>query len=168
MASFLVLAPRSQNGERDNDSTVFIRDGFAALAFILPVPWLLVHRLWFEAALVLGATIAISMVGTFTGHEDMAALVTALLSLLVGFEANAWRAAALERRGFEQLAVVDARNAGDAETAWFLGPNFAPTAKPAMSSGVKSDGPLLPATQRPAFQPAIGGMVGLVSHRGEN
>ncbi len=85
MASFLVLVPRMSNGERDDDGTVFIRDGFSVLAFILPLVWLLVHRLWFVAALVLGATIAISMVGTFTGHEDMAAFVTALLSLLVGF-----------------------------------------------------------------------------------
>ncbi len=167
MASFLVLVPRMSNGERDDDGTVFIRDGFSVLAFILPLVWLLVHRLWFVAALVLGATIAISMVGTFTGHEDMAAFVTALLSLLVGFEANNWRAAVLERRGFEQLAVVDARNADDAETAWFLGPNFAPTARPAVSSGVKSDGPLLPTRQKSAPQPTTG-MVGLVSHRGEN
>jgi hypothetical protein len=164
MASFLVLAPRSQNGRRDDDSTVFIRDGFAVLAFILPVPWLLVHRLWFEAALVLGLTIAISVVGDFTGHDDMAAFVTAVLSLLVGFEANNWRAAAVERRGYEQIAVVDARNADDAETTWFLGPNFAPGVTPSTPASLRSDTPSLPA----AHKPALGGMVGLVSHRGEH
>ncbi len=166
MASFLVLAPRSQNGQRDDDRTVFIRDGFAVLAFILPVPWLLVHRLWFEAVLVLGLTIVISVVGDSTGHDDMAAFVTVLLSLLVGFEANNWRAAALERRGCEQIAVVDARNADDAETIWFLGPNIAAVALPSTPASLISDmPPSLPAAAR---KQALGGMVGLVSHRGEH
>lgn len=168
MASFLVLAPRSTNGGRDDENAVFIRDGFAVLAFILPVPLLLIQRLWFEAALVLAVTAGISMAGTLTGHEDMAAFVTILLSLLVGFEANAWRAAALERRGFEQLAVVDAQNADDAETVWFLGPNFVPSTRPAVSTDTRPYTPLDPAaTRKPAVQPSIG-MVGLVSHRGEN
>jgi len=165
MASFLVLAPRSQNGQRDVDSAVFIRDGFAVLAFILPVPWLLVQRLWFEAALILGLTIAISVVGDFTGHDDLAAFVTALLSLLVGFEANNWRAVALERRGLEQVGIVDAGNAADAETIWFLGPNFISAATPPVPPSIRSDPPLLPTA---GHKPALGGMVGLVSHRGEN
>jgi hypothetical protein len=164
MASFLVLAPRSQNGQRDDDSTIFIRDGFAILALILPVPWLLVHRLWFEAALVMGLTIVISVAGNFTGHDDMAAFATALFSLFVGFEANNWRAAALERRGFEEVGIVDSDNAADAETAWFLGPNFAP--------GLRQQAPVDPKVEMPSPpagpKPVLGGMVGLVSHRGDN
>lgn len=162
MASFLVLAPRLQNGQRDEDKTVFIRDGFSVLAFVLPVPWLLVHRLWFEAALVLAGMIAISIVGGSTGHENMAALITGLLSLFVGFEANSWRAAALERRDFEQITIVDAHNAADAETAWLFG-GASPSA-PTPASPVPPTPPELSAGYR---QP-LGGMVGLVSLRGEN
>jgi hypothetical protein len=162
MASFIVLAP-DLDGQRDDDKTVFIRDGFAFLAFILTVPWLLVQRLWFEAAVVFGLMVVISGVGTYTGHEDMAGFVTALLSLLVGFEGNNWRIAALERRGFDQLGVVDARNADDAETAWFLGENFISPAQEAATS----TRPASPSLQV-SHKPALGGMVGLVSHRGEN
>jgi hypothetical protein len=164
MASFLVLA-HSRQGQRDDDSTVFIRDGFSALAFILPVPWLLVQRLWFEAALIFALTLGISMAGALTGYENTAVVVTLLLSILVGFEANNWRAAALERRGFEQLAVVDARNADDAETVWFFRQDFTESVP---STGVKSDAAVLPTARKPAPQRATGGMVGLVSLRGEN
>lgn len=164
MASFLVLAPRPQNGQRDDDSTVFIRDGFAFLAFVLPVPWLLVHRLWFEAALVMGLTVVISAVGNSTGHDNMAAFATALLSLLVGFEANNWRASRLERRGFEQIGIVDSDSAADAETAWFLGPKFAPAMMRQEAAGPKVVMPPL----RGGPNPVLGSMVGLVSHRGDN
>jgi hypothetical protein len=162
MASYLVLTPELRNGHRDDDRTVFVRDGFAFLAFILPVPWLLVQRLWFEAGLVLAATIAISMVGSYTGHEDMAAIVTLLLSLLVGFEANSWRAARLERKGFEPQAVVAARNVADAEIVYFHGDDF--VAEPVTAAEVRTRLSLPPVSPKPA----LGGMVGLVSHRGEN
>ncbi len=161
MASFIVLAPEL-DGQRDDDKTVFVRDGFALLAFILTVPWLLVQRLWFEAAVVFGLMVVISGVGTYTGHEDMAGFITALLSLLVGFEGNNWRIAALERRGFGQLGVVDARNADDAETAWFLGENF--VSSPEVSVSARPAVPSLQVTHKPV----LSGMVGLVSHRGEN
>ncbi|RCW84419.1 DUF2628 domain-containing protein [Phyllobacterium bourgognense] len=161
MASFIVLAPEL-DGQRDDDKTVFVRDGFALLAFILTVPWLLVQRLWFEAAAVFGLMVVISGVGTYTGHEDMAGFITALLSLLVGFEGNNWRIAALERRGFSELGVVNARNADDAETAWFLGENFVSSPEVPVRAH-----PAVPSLQV-AHKPVLSGMVGLVSHRGEN
>ncbi len=164
MASFLVLAPRLENGQRDEDRTVFIRDGFAFVALIVPFLWLLVHRLWFEAALILAAAVIISLIGDYTGHDDMAAFIAMLLSLLVGLEANGWRAAALERRGYEQLGIVDADNAADAETIWFLRPKVTRPAPPAGPASVKPEAAVLPA----APKALLGGMVGLVSHRGEN
>ncbi|CAN7227013.1 DUF2628 domain-containing protein [Phyllobacterium sp. LjRoot231] len=163
MASFIVLAPQL-DGRRDDDKTVFVRDGFAFLAFIFTVPWLLVHRLWFEAAAVFGLMVMISGVGSYTGHQDMAGFVTALLSLLVGFEGNNWRIAALERRGLDQLGVVDARNADDAETARFLGENFISRAQKVSASSR----PAAAASLQVSHKPALGGMVGLVSHRGDN
>ncbi|MEP7452646.1 DUF2628 domain-containing protein [Phyllobacterium sp. SB3] len=162
MASFIVLTPQLRNGLPDEDRAVFIRDGFIWLAFIFPVPWLLLQRLWLEAGLVLAATIAVSLIGSYTGHADMAAIITALLSLLVGLEASRWRHAKLERKGFEQRAVVDAANAGDAEIAYFYGDDF--VAEQPSEPTARVD---MPAQAR-GFKPVVGGMVGLVSHRGEN
>jgi len=164
MASFLVLAPRHENGQPHEEKTVFIRDGFTFLAFILPFVWLLFYRLWFEAALVFLAAAVISAAGSYSGHDGVAAMVGLLLSLLVGLEANNWRAAALKRRGYEETGVVDAENAGDAETIWFHGsrPDRSVTAPaPALSA-------LRPAASPVAPRPALGGMLGLVSHRGES
>ncbi|MHC1547364.1 DUF2628 domain-containing protein [Phyllobacterium sp. K27] len=162
MASFVVLTPQLRNGQPDDDRTVFIRDGFAWLGFIFPVPWLLLQRLWFEAALVFVATIIISLVGNYTEHAGLAAIITALLSLFVGLEASRWRYAKLERKGFEQRAVIDAASADDAEIAYFYGDDF--VAEPLSEAAPKTD----QLTFRSSTAPALGGMVGLVSHRGEN
>lgn len=163
MASFLVLAPQHGNGQRKEEGTVFIRDAFAFLAFILPFIWLLFHRLWFEAALVFLAAAAISVVGNYSGQDGIAALIGLLLSLLVALEANNWRAAALRRRGYEEIGIVDADNAADAETAWFHQQPSRSVTAPAPTQ------PASPAAQAPiTARPApSGGMLGLVSHRGE-
>ncbi|MBN9138495.1 MAG: DUF2628 domain-containing protein, partial [Phyllobacterium sp.] len=101
MTSYIALVPPLQDNQRQDDKTVFIRDGFSIVAFFLPVPWLLFNRLWFEAALVFAAVAAISIVGSYTGHGSLAEIVAALLALLVAFEANNWRIRALEQRGFD-------------------------------------------------------------------
>ncbi|SDO60995.1 DUF2628 domain-containing protein [Phyllobacterium sp. OV277] len=163
MASYIVLVPPLLNNQRQDDKTVFVRDGFAILAFFLPVPWLLFNRLWFEAALVFAAVAAISVVGTYTDHAVLAEIVAALLALLVAFEASNWRIKALERRGFDQAAIVDARSAADAETAYFYGGNFVSTPAPVLPD-LNHDAPLAMSADS---KPIAGGMLGLVGYRGE-
>jgi hypothetical protein len=163
MTSYIVLVPPLQDNQRQDDKTVFIRDGFALIAFFLPVPWLLFNRLWFEAALVFAAVAAISIVGSYTGHGSLAEIVAALLALLVAFEANNWRIRALERRGFDQTAIIDARSAADAETVYFHGEAFVADPEPvlpAIDLAVPSPAPA-------PGKPVAGGMLGLVGYRGE-
>ena len=81
----------------------------------------------------------------------------------MAFEASNWRIKALERRGFDQAAIVDARSAVDAETAYFHGEAF-----------VADPEPVLPAidlaVSSPALapgKPVVGGMLGLVGYRGD-
>ncbi|MFJ7355130.1 DUF2628 domain-containing protein [Phyllobacterium sp. NPDC097923] len=163
MTSYIALVPPLQDNQRQDDKTVFIRDGFSIVAFFLPVPWLLFNRLWFEAALVFAAVAAISIVGSYTGHGNLAEIVAALLALLVAFEASNWRIKALERRGFDQAAIVDARSAADAETAYFHGEAFAADPEPvlpAIDLAVSSPAPA-------PGKPVVGGMLGLVGYRGD-
>ncbi|MCB8835798.1 hypothetical protein LJD42_30085, partial [Escherichia coli] len=87
---------------------------------------------------------AISIVGFYTGPGHLAEIVAALLALLVAFEASNWRIKALERRGFDQAAIVDARSAVDAETAYFLGEAF-----------VADPEPVLPAIDLAVSSPAL-------------
>lgn len=163
MASYIVLIPPLQDNQRQDDRTVFIRDGFALIAFFLPVPWLLFNRLWFEAALVFAAVAAISIVGSYTWHASLAEIVAALLALLVAFEANNWRINALERRGFDQAAIIDARSAADAETIYFHGDAFAADPDPVPPAIDLVMPSAVPAPKKPA----VGGMLGLVGYRGE-
>lgn len=163
MASYIVLVPPLQNNQRQDDKTVFIRDGFAILAFVLPVPWLLFNRLWFEAALVFAAVAAISIVGSYTGHANLAEIVAALLALLVAFEASDWRIRALERRGYDQAAIIDARSAADAETIYFHGDAFAADPEPVLPA-IDLNAPSSTPTEG---KPVAGGMLGLVGYRGE-
>ncbi|MBA8877838.1 DUF2628 domain-containing protein [Phyllobacterium myrsinacearum] len=163
MASYIVLVPPSQDNQVQGDRTVFIRDGFAIIAFVLPVPWLLFNRLWFEAALVFAAVTAISIVGSYTGHGNLAEIVAALLALLVAFEASNWRIKAFERRGFYPAAIIDARSAADAETAYFHGDQFAVAPAPALPDIPR----VAPAVMTTEGKPVAGGMLGLVGYRGE-
>lgn len=163
MTSYIVLVPPLQDNQRQDDKTVFIRDGFSIVAFFLPVPWLLFNRLWFEAALVFAAVAAISIVGSYTSHASLAEIVAALLALLVAFEANNWRIKAFERRGFDQAAIIDAGSAAEAETAYFYGEAFVADPEavpPAIDLDVPSS---MPAERKPV----AGGMLGLVGYRGE-
>jgi hypothetical protein len=163
MASYIVLVPPLQNNQRQDDKTVFIRDGFAIIAFFLPVPWLLFNRLWFEAALVFAAVAAISIVGSYSGHGNLAEIVAALLALLVAFEASNWRIKALERRGFDAAAIVGARSAADAEIAYFHGDHFIETPAPALPNATSTN----PLGMTADSKPVAGGMLGLVGYRGE-
>lgn len=115
MAAYVAMEPPGGNAER----TVLVRDGFTALAFLLPVFWFLFHRLWIEAALALAATLALGSLDTLGGLGGP--LLTLLFSLLAGFEAPALRLWALRRRGWIERGVVEAGNSGDAEARFFLG-----------------------------------------------
>lgn len=163
MTSYIALVPPLQDNQRQDDKTVFIRDGFSIVAFFLPVPWLLFNRLWFEAALVFAAVAAISIVGSYTGHGNLAEIVAALLALLVAFEASNWRIRALERRGFDQAAIIDARSAVDAETAYFHGEAFAADPEPVLPAIDLAVPSPVPAPGKPV----VGGMLGLVGYRGD-
>ncbi|QND51221.1 DUF2628 domain-containing protein [Phyllobacterium sp. 628] len=160
MASYIVLVPPLKGGEPQDDKTVFVKDSFAFLAFILPVPWLLFHRLWFEAALIFVAVAAISIIGNHTNHQILAEGVAALLALLVAFEAANWRVKALERRGFTQVAIVDARSAADAETIYFFGDDFIAAPEPVLPQ-INVD-----SITTPDRKPVTSGMLGLVGYRG--
>lgn len=112
MASYVVMqGPRPQE-------IVFIRDGFAWLAFLLPVPWLLWHRLWIEAALALAATVLLSGLGEWSGLGLAASLLSILVSLFCGLEAAQLRVCALSRRDWQEWGVIDADRLEDAELVY--------------------------------------------------
>ncbi len=117
MASYIVMEPPSRGAE----DAVLVRDGFHIVALILPVVWLLYHRLWIEALAVLVAGLLLGTLGSWFGLGATASAGSLMLAVFVGLEASAMKIAALRRRGWREWGVVEADNAGDAEIRYLSG-----------------------------------------------
>ena len=119
MASYVVMQAPGGAAVRDADDAVFVRDGFAYLAFFLPVVWLLWHRLWIEAALALAVTVGLTAAWQCCGFRSRRRRCSRCWSRSIsGLEGAALRIAALRRRGWRECGVVDADSLDDAETRY--------------------------------------------------
>ena len=114
MARYVVM----QNGT-DSSSADFIRDAFSLPALIVPHLWLLFHRQWLAAAVVIG----IMVLGALAAWQFNAPLLALgadiLVSIYVALEGASLRIANLERAGWNQAAVVEAENIEEAEIRFF-------------------------------------------------
>jgi Protein of unknown function (DUF2628) len=117
MASYVVMEPAS---DRRGDAALFIRDAFAPLAVIVPVPWLLWNRLWFEAAMALCASLILVGVSAWAGVPQWVGIASILMGLYVALEGSALKIAAARRRGYQEAAFVDARSLSEAEERYYL------------------------------------------------
>jgi hypothetical protein len=115
-------------GPRRRDPVV-LREGFCWPAAIFSVFWALAHRLWWTAFGLLVAAAALEVLVALAGLDQTTRLaVFAGYAAIVGFFANDWRRAALERDGWRFAGVIAAPGedaalrryfdlAGDAATA---------------------------------------------------
>ncbi len=163
MAQFVVLEPDA--GAQSTEKTVFVRDGFYTLALVLPVLWLLLQRLWFEAFAVLGVTILLGFAGSMLGMSNAAPLITLLFTLFVALEGSNWKIAKLKRQGFTEKAVIDAADLEEAEIRYFYGLEEA--AQPATLLDEAPAPEWAQQTPRPTYS-SFGSTIGFVGHRGEN
>lgn len=163
MATYVVLQPTEGDQDAKAERTVFIRDGFAFFALILPFVWLLWHRRWFEAGLVLLGGIALGYIGEISRFPATISVVTLLLSAFVALEGNHWRMAALERKGFRQVATVEADDAEEAEIRFFEGDEAHEPETVSADIRVAS----LPVEPLKARITGQSGTLGLVGYRGD-
>lgn len=115
MATYVVMEPPGADGAEAAMRAVYVRDGFHFLAFVIPVVWLLWHRLWIEGILVFAAGLGVAALGDATGYPALGGAVALFLSIYVGLEGSALRINALRRRGWRECGVVEAGNDADAE-----------------------------------------------------
>lgn len=111
MATYTVMEPPQGQATEAR----IIRDGFTLLAFLFAPLWLVWHRLWVEALVVFAIQLLVGALGEAYGLMLPASLLSLLLSLYVGLEAPAMRAAGLRRRGFVDWGMVDAGSHAEAE-----------------------------------------------------
>lgn len=148
MASYVVMEPSGARGTVED--TVFVRDGFAFLAFLVPFFWFLWHRLWIEALATLALALLLGSLSTLVG-VGAAVLISLAVFLMIGLEATNLRILALRRRGWQERGVVEAANKADAEARYFSEPESGeahsahdrPPPAPATAAQRKSGDPAL-------------------------
>ncbi|HEV7253938.1 MAG TPA: DUF2628 domain-containing protein [Mesorhizobium sp.] len=124
MASFVAMIPPEADARseaRGEERAVFVRDGFAWLGFIFPLFWLLWHRLWIEAAVVLALMLSFGALGDAFQTPSAAVLVSFLVQLGVGLEGQNWRLAKLRRGGWREAGAIEAHDLDEAEMRFFAG-----------------------------------------------
>ena len=135
-----------------------MKEGFAWLALITPTLWVLYHRLWWVllGLICVGVLIAI-IPALVTGDTAAATYSSLLVNLIMGFVANDLRRWTLARRGFVEVATVQAANRDAAEfryfSNWDAGPILPqPVSAPPSAKPTEQPGPWRP--QGPAKPPA--------------
>ena len=143
------------------DATVFVKEGFAWLALIMPFLWLLFHRLWWALLGFVIIGVLIAMIPTLVGGNlAMGSYPSLLVNVVMGFIANDLRRWTLARRGFVQVATVQGANREAAEFRYFASletdtSHSVPTALPASSETADRPGPWR--SQGPAKSPMASG-----------
>lgn len=114
MARYVVM----QNGG-NFENAEFIRDGFSLPALIVPHLWLAFHRQW----LAVIAVVSVMVLGALAAWQWSAPLLALgadlFISLYVAFEGATLRIANLERDGWQEVAVLEAGTAEEAEIRYF-------------------------------------------------
>ncbi len=121
MRLWTVHEPRAAaNAAAWADRTLFIKDGFSWPAFLIPLPWLLYHRLWLGTLIYVLIAVAAGLAGTFLPLTENAGFALALLAnLYAGFEGSDLRRRKIEARGFVQTGSVLAKKGEEAELVYF-------------------------------------------------
>ena len=102
------------------DRLAVVREGFSWVALLVPLVWLLYHRMWIEFVVLILVYVGLQLAfGGDAQGQALTAWAGLAISVLFAFEANDLRTASLERRGYRLAGVVSGRDRVDAERAFF-------------------------------------------------
>lgn len=115
--------------ERDSDLTdisaraeavVFVKEGFAWLAMLFPIIWLLFHQMWIVLAVFVAIFASVEAGVMSMGLSDEVAMVTSLgMSGILALLANDLRRWSLARRGYRLVELVSGRDSSECEERFF-------------------------------------------------
>ncbi len=117
MAIYYVLTPPGMTNPEKQ--TLFIRDGFSWLAFLFPLPWLLVRKLWLLAGLSVVLYLIAVLVAEYWGLDGLPVAYTVILCLWTGLEGGHVRTTWLQRKGWDLKANIAADSIDEAEAVYF-------------------------------------------------
>lgn len=122
MIAYSVLEPATTSDDivERIDGVTFVNEGFAVLALVFPMIWLLFHRMWLVlfAFILVVAIVNIGFVALGLS-EAIAGWATLAITLLFALNANDLRRWTLERRGFQFVGVVSGSNREECEIRFF-------------------------------------------------
>lgn len=102
------------------DATQFIKEGIAWWALLLPMIWLLYHRMWLALLGFLAAAVALEVALYYGGASNsLATLASILFSIVFAMHANDLRRWTLARRGFALVGAVSGSGQGECELKYF-------------------------------------------------
>lgn len=117
MSTFIAMTP--PEGDPHGTRTVFVRDGFALLAFIFPVFWFLWHRIWLWALGFIAIAIGSNLLMEADGWLVTGLCLWLAASLFAGLEGRNLRVERLAARGWRLSNVVRADGIAEAELRHF-------------------------------------------------
>jgi len=98
----------------------FVKEGIAWLALIVPILWLIYHRMWLELIAFLAILLSLPLIfGSGPAGQELAGWASLGLMVVFAFEANDLRSWALRRRGFTFVGTTFGRDRIEAETRFF-------------------------------------------------
>ncbi|EDQ35271.1 Protein of unknown function (DUF2628) [Hoeflea phototrophica DFL-43] len=109
MSCYLVFA--RPGAPVPDEGSVIVADRFAPWAFAFPMLWLLFNRLWIEAAIAFALSLASTMMITNPALFWPGLALGVALSAVTAMEGRNWRAAALVRRGWQMIDLIEADDA---------------------------------------------------------
>jgi hypothetical protein len=110
------LPPSAERSTR----IVALKDGVAWWAVPLPFIWLAWHRLWRALAVYVLAAVLVGVLVEFLPLNATAGLlIGGLFNLAVAVQGNDLRRMALARRGFTEVAAIQAASLPEAECLFF-------------------------------------------------
>ncbi len=102
------------------DAVTFVYDGFAWLALVFPILWLLYHRMWLVLVGLVVVFAAMQGVLLLAGLADQVqGWAVVGVSILFAFQANDLRRWSLARKGFRFAGPVSGANRAACEARFF-------------------------------------------------
>lgn len=104
------------------DNIVFVKEGFAWTALIVPILWLLYHRLWLVLVGFIALLAAIQTGLAISGlAADVSGWATLVLSAVFALLANDLRRWTLDQRGYRVAGLAGGRDLAECEERFFTG-----------------------------------------------
>jgi hypothetical protein len=115
---YTVMAPPS-NYDGDREVAIqFIPQSFSWFAFLVPVIWLLVKRMWLVLLAYLVATVVLQLIAAFL-NPIFGLIVFIAFSFFFALEARHFLIWTLHRKGWEEIGVTSGKRQDEAERRFF-------------------------------------------------